>query len=200
MSKSNCDTAEFADASHKAATNDATLALVRAMEPRMATWIRKRVRSADAAERMLRDAVADLCVVLDPETEPAVAWACAQGILRRARAAEARERRRDGRRVAADADVCAVRLAGNITSDDRMALWAWEEHLLGRLSTRQRAALELHVMDGMSDEEIAVIVDASPKSIKVLRSRAKAKLRALIQRRRVPPPPVELGEWTRRDR
>ncbi len=71
----------------------------------------------------------------------------------------------------------------------RAVLWQWEERLLGTLSAGERAALELHVMDGRSDREIADEHGLSVDSVRTLRRRALEKCRQRILTSRAPPPP-----------
>gem|GEM_PF-4785562 len=71
-----------------------------------------------------------------------------------------------------------------------MALWEWESKALAHLTSLQRGALELHVMDKLSDSEIAKQLGCPQGSVRVLRATAKKRLRDLIAREAIPPPPV----------
>ena len=75
-------------------------------------------------------------------------------------------------------------------SGRREELWSYEEAVLfTRLTSTQRAALELHVMDELTDREIAVRVACSEKSVRALRRVARRRLRLLLEQGLVPPPP-----------
>ena len=86
------------------------------------------------------------------------------------------------------------RLAGSSRArraEDRQARWEYLDSLLDNLTGSQRAALERHEADGIADDVIAQELGCAPSSIRVLRHRAKCRLRALVARGEFPPPPSE---------
>ena len=67
------------------------------------------------------------------------------------------------------------------------------ELLLRSIPPAQRAALERHVLDDQDDLTIARAVGCSVNSVRVLRHRAKSRLRLLVSRGALPPPP-DIGD------
>jgi RNA polymerase sigma-70 factor (sigma-E family) len=61
--------------------------------------------------------------------------------------------------------------------DDRDAMWS----ALSRLGARQRAVLVLRYYERLSEAEIAAVLRCSPGTVKSQRSKALARLRAVIE-------------------
>jgi DNA-directed RNA polymerase specialized sigma24 family protein len=74
-------------------------------------------------------------------------------------------------------------------SEYRRVADAYRESMLGRLTESQRAALELHEMEGLSDRDIATIIGSSPHSVVELRRKAKRICQLLVKRGELPAPP-----------
>ena len=97
--------------------------------------------------------------------------------------------RRETRASSTNRDVEDVARTGE-ESDSRVHMAQYLESLLSRLPLTQRAALERHVLDDQDDLTIAREIGCSIDSVRVLRHRAKCKLRLLVLRGEVPPPPA----------
>lgn len=164
------------------------LRLIAFVEPIVRAYLSAASRSRDEREELHRDVIADLYTALPPDASDELAVTLALAAARRvARRCKQRERRlisaRDPDTVPQGADREEVRRY-------RQLLWQYEERLLGQLSQGQRAALELHIMDGLSDRDIAALTGLSVRSLPQLRHSAKNVCRSLITRGIVPSPPT----------
>jgi DNA-binding response OmpR family regulator len=82
---------------------------------------------------------------------------------------------------------------GDSVWQTRAAIGVWWEQVRAQLSRGERLSLEMHVLDGWSDGEIAAVTRLAPASIRVMRSQALAKLRRLLADGSVAPPPLDLS-------
>ena len=58
--------------------------------------------------------------------------------------------------------------------------------LLRRLAPRQRAVLHLTAVEGLTDSEIASVLDITPSSVRVHRLRARKRLQEIVKEGRQP--------------
>lgn len=63
----------------------------------------------------------------------------------------------------------------------------WLYHCLECINERQRTALLMHQMDGLRQEEIAILMETTPSAVESLIHRAKQELRKLLVRQRPGP-------------
>lgn len=161
--------------------------MARELYPRSFAWLARRVRDPSVVAEMVEDVLADACSQIQGPLDTESAWAVVVQLLKAARAQYARQRRRDRRRSPLALDVATP--ATEADPQYREMLWQWEDAAMAKLSPAQRAALELYVMDDLSDAVIAKQIGCSLKSVKVLRNRAKRRLQLLVARGDVPLPP-----------
>jgi len=137
----------------------------------------------------LEEALADAVVALGSDHSIERAWECALTSARRF-VAEARRAARHQAQV--DPELEPDDVAADVARDEvlaaRWALWEWEEAALSVLTPLQRAALELHEMDGLSDEQIAGRIGSTAASVQKLRGMAKRRIRELVNRGELRPP------------
>lgn len=170
----------------------AKLNSVRKVKPRIRAYLRRAIRDHTERERALSDVLNEiLAMELDGDID---IWQSVLRILRRIAREEWHRRRQ------VEADSAVVRLVadsgGNERRAYRLALWAWEDAAMEHLTDVQRGALELHVMDGLTDAQIAALLHCSPGSVRVLRATAKRRLRNLIESGAIPAPPKRV-DWPR---
>lgn len=163
------------------------LRVARALYPRSFAWLARRVRDSSVVAEMVEDVLADACSQIQGPLDTESAWAIVVQLLKAARAQHARQHRRDRRRSPLALDVATP--ATEADPQYREILWQWEDAAMAKRSPAQRAALESHVMDEVSDAVIAERIGCSRKSVKVLRNRAKHRLQLLVARGDLPLPP-----------
>lgn len=166
------------------------------LRPRILGYLRRVICDHAERSRTLSDVYSEVLVdayseVLSLELEHDLKQTAIWPIVLRGLRRIAREEWHRSREVRGERTV--DRLVADHDGEDwrayRLALWAWEDAAMGHLTTLQRGALELHVMDGLSDTDIAALLGCSRASVRVLRATAKKRLRALIRRGIIPKPP-----------
>jgi DNA-directed RNA polymerase specialized sigma24 family protein len=152
-------------------------------------YLRHVTRDEREVDALLADVVGELWCSLEPDPDPNAMWPRALQILQRIARTERKRRRRE-------ASVLNPHPATfSPTTEDhqayRVALAEWEDTVLGHLGPSQRTALELHVMEDLSDEQIATILDCQVESVRKLRYKAKQVCRALLKAGVVSAPPAD---------
>jgi DNA-directed RNA polymerase specialized sigma24 family protein len=151
----------------------------------IAAYLNAAVHGSVDRQKLLAEAMAATFIMIGPNTTLEATIVIALNETRRIAAGWKRLQRREvPLRVQATETTVSNRAF-------REELWAYEDELLKRLSNSQRAALELHEMDGLSDREIALRVGCSARSLPELRRRAKIACRTIVNAGVVPPPPFE---------
>jgi RNA polymerase sigma factor (sigma-70 family) len=166
----------------------ARLRALSSIRPRIRAYLRRVIRDRTERWRALSDVYSEvLALDLDRDLERTAIWRAVLPVLRRI----ARDEWRWSREISGEHAI--GQLAANGDTDEarsyRLALWAWEDDAMRHLSPLQRGALELHVMDGRSDGEIAELLGCSRGSVRILRATAKKRLRTLMLRGVIPEPP-----------
>jgi DNA-directed RNA polymerase specialized sigma24 family protein len=153
---------------------------------RIRAYVRHLDRGGVGASQLFDDLVGDIFLACRSLSRRDDLWPAILSVLR----AEARQMQRIARREISDAALDAAVPAPNAASRAwRELLWAWERSLLSWLPPSQRAALEWHVMDDMSDAAIAQRLGVPIDRVRVLRHRAAQRCRRQVLSGRHGPPP-----------
>jgi DNA-directed RNA polymerase specialized sigma24 family protein len=180
----------------KPETCDATIAVpnlldaIAGVDRQLRAYLGTAVKAEDERTEILHDAIAEAWCQLSVGLPMLVATTAAISFARRSASAWKQRGRHEVRATDLMIHQCGEAPDQSVGRTHRLRLWTYEEAmLLGHLTPSQRAALELHVMDSLPDKEIAARVGCSEKSVRTLRRVACRRLRLLLERGLVPPPP-----------
>lgn len=168
-------------------------------ETALKSYIGKAIRNVDTREDALAECMSATWASLGPESTGASLVSVALTAVRQyCRKMKQRERHEVGGveidsilaeapslHFELDRAVVSTAIRSMCADEDRRyreALWAYEtETMLKHLTPNQRAALELHIMDELTDREIAESAGCSVRSVSHLRRTAIRRCRALIE-------------------
>lgn len=180
------------DSTHGHRPNDSLireLPLLAEIECRLQRYFHRALKRGADFEDLIHQVLVEVLISVGHSIAVEAAWECALTTARRCAAAARRDERHEAR----------GHFDPNTVADDssrldaaafRAGLWTWERLALSRCTIRQRAALELFEMDGLSDAEIARRIGSTPAWFRKLRHTAKRHIRDLVSRGTLPPPPA----------
>jgi len=173
-----------------AAPHPEALAIWGTVTPRILAYIGRAVPDPVRRRELFIETRAEIFAGMDLDGPAEAMWPNMLEILRRFM----RTYKRDARHEARAAH--GVVVDGLLANDDaradeeyRLAVREWFEEAVSHLTCLQRAALELHELDGRSDEDIAREFGCSQASLRVLRHHAKDSVRERVARGITRPPP-----------
>jgi len=158
------------------------VASVRSMVRRRLTYFPRQDR-----EEALATVEEDVYLRLEPDTPDERVLELAVQAIRRIEA----ENRRNWRHFTLVADLDQFLDTEEVDEHRsfRVHLWEYLDRLLAHLSDSERLVVESFETESMRDTDIAGILGWSPEKVRKVRSRAKRRLRELVEHGEVPKPP-----------
>jgi DNA-directed RNA polymerase specialized sigma24 family protein len=171
-------------------STEGTLKTLAEIEDRLRAYLTVAVPHGEERAEIQREAVCEAWICLTTQDKAAAAPVEALRVARRLAARWKRQQRAESGNMCEDF-ATESGAPNEATQRYRLALWEYEDQiLLAHLTVGQRAALEMHVMDDLSDGEIADIAALRQSALRALRHTAKGRLRQLIRNGEIPLPPT----------
>ena len=160
--------------------------LVASVEPHVRKYLAVAIRDPDERAEAIADALTAAFEAAESESASESARALALASARQS-SNRWKQRQRRLRRPPAVDPTCDAGISELDVREYRLRLWGWLETRLATLREEESLALELHIADDRTDEEIAEMLGCRPATVRKWRERGKRTIRQLADREGVLP-------------